>query len=98
MCRSKSGGRFRHWIVPASVAESHLCEFAAKLVGFRRVGGVLESVRKFEKGRPSLFIRGDCIPQEIGESAVTAHMPGDGDRIDLRGNISRNRNVDSLNA
>jgi len=61
------------------MAESHLCEFAAKLLCFRRVGGMLESVREFEEGRPSVFIGGDGIPQEIGESAITAHMPGGGD-------------------
>src|SRR5665213_2101913 len=82
----------------ASVAESHLCEFAAKSVGFRRVGGLLESAREFEEGRPSIFVSGDGIAKEIGESAVTAHIPGDGNRIDLRSHISRNRNVDSLNA
>jgi hypothetical protein len=34
----------------AVVAESHLCEFAAKRVGFRRIGGLLESAREFEEG------------------------------------------------
>jgi hypothetical protein len=80
----------------ASVAKRHVCQFAAKLVGFSRFGGLLESIRKFEEGRPSVFVRGDSIAQEIGKSAVTAHMPGDGNRIDLRGYVNWNRNIDSL--
>ncbi len=35
----------------------------------------LKSVRKFEEGRPSSFIRGDRIAQEVGESALTARVP-----------------------
>jgi hypothetical protein len=46
------------------------------LFAFRRIGGLLESAREVEEG---VLIRGDGIAQEIGESAVTAHVPGEGD-------------------
>jgi hypothetical protein len=62
----------------------------------RRVGRIPESVRKFEERRPSVFVCGNGVAQEIGKSPVTAHMPGDGNRFDLRGQIDRNGNIDSL--
>ncbi len=72
-------------------------EFVAKPVSFRRVGGLLKLICYFQESCSSVLVGGDAIAQEIGESPFQTHMPGDGNRVDLRDQIDRNGNIDSRN-
>lgn len=95
-CPSKSGGKFGHWIVGIIRGMSfvRVRREAGRSLPDRWIAGICPRGR----GRPpSVFIRGNGVPQKIGESRVTAHMPGGGNRIDPCGHVNRNRNIDSLN-